>query len=162
MSGSASLQLVVPEPTASKLAFPGSKTAESLHLTLAFFGPLDSRSDWTEMLPLIEQLTSSEAVLEGEIDHYGRWAATERGEEVFWAGCAVEGLGAFRESMVTMIETRFPVRDDFGGWAPHITLDEVSPGETPEGVAELPLPVRFEVVRLRLGREANFDFALRG
>lgn len=159
MAANASLSLLVPISSAHSLAVSGGILPEALHLTLGFFGRVSAREDWQEMINLLAPL-KGKWELQGEVDHYGRWPMSEGEGDIFWAGCSVSGLEEFRAEAVKLISPSFTPRNDFGKWSPHITLAEVASGVVPEGLADLPLVIKFETMRLRLGREKHFDLSL--
>jgi 2'-5' RNA ligase len=155
-----------PDPEMQKqLAVEGGEPADSLHVTLAYFGkPGDLNM---ENLPVLELMLANFAATHGPVNGtlsgLGRFPATPQsdGQDVIYLGVHLDGVQQFRRELVEATKLAgFTPKDNFG-FNPHLTLNFVSPHAPHLMATPDPVPVTFGKVVLTNGADRT-EFPLTG
>lgn len=122
-TGGMMIAIVPPKKIRQDIAVEDGEPVEAMHVTLAYMG---SAKEYTakqrrDLHGLVEGWARTQKALTARIGGAGTFV--NPGQHVLWAAVDIPHGGAFRQSLVDVLETHgYDVRNDHG-WTPHITLD---------------------------------------
>ena len=148
-----------PRPDEQKaLAVRGGNPADTMHVTLVFFGEQDSEVR-DAVLNALSMLAQDFAPLEGTIGGVGRFKAGEDGSPIILLP-DVQGLASLRSAVADALEVRGVVSPSEHGWMPHLTLRYA--GEDELDLPDVPdVPLHFDSISYVEG-DRRTDFPLEG
>lgn len=144
------------EDAAAMLALDGFESAEELHLTLCWCGPVADLGEMVQARVLVatERIAREMPPLVGRVSGLGRFLADPADPlalDVFYASADVPGLAALREQLAGALAACGAPASSEHGFDPHITLAYLEPG-APAPVDSLPqVSLRFDALSISLG-----------
>lgn len=145
--------LMVPEHLQAAIAVPGGEPPSDLHVTLCYLGNVDDMSleDQRRLIGVTGEVIRASACLDGVLTGTGRFINGED-TDAYWVGVEVPGLLEFQGRLATALgDAGFPVRDDFGGYTPHVTVAYIPKDQPTPPLSYAPQRVCFEHVTVCIG-----------
>lgn len=146
----------LPPDTANSLAVEGGQPADSLHITLSYFGDVASMDDLTLIRTIanVDCWARCQQPLTGTVSGVGRFQADPGDPEAQDVVVALVDVPELEDLQDSLIDCLGPVADeaeDEHGFVPHITLAYVAPG-APLPVEMVPnVPITIDRVTVAAG-----------